>query len=326
MEKAHAQHTVLLLQFAIRMSQEVEAIVTCNPSIMSVSLQLQIIFDELRSLKGKLEENSGRITTLERSLVSGITSGAASSEQRVPNDASLSSNECTRRFTNIDNGTTDHEVPLVENNRAREEVRRHTDNTIRQPDTAQGSTRRPNRRIEYIERTLALINVNLADLEECVRQQEISNYDGQLLWKISHFSRKRNGAVTGEEVSVDSPSFSTSRYGYKLCARVYLNGDGMGRGTHISVYLVVMRGQYDAILRWPFRLMVTFMLLDQDNLEHVIDAFRPDPNSSSFQRPRRETNIGSGCPMFCSLAELNNHAYVREDAMFLKIIVDTSDL
>jgi len=86
-----------------------------------------------------------------------------------------------------------------------------------------------------------------------------------------------------------------------------------------------MRGEYDAILRWPFRQKVTFMLLDQDNVEHVIDAFRPDPNSSSFQRPRRETNIASGCPMFCSIEELNNHAYVRDDTMFFKIIVDTSD-
>ena len=68
------------------------------------------------------------------------------------------------------------------------------------------------------------------------------------------------------------------------------------------------------------------MLLDQDNVEHVIKAFRPDPSSSAFWRPRRESNIASGCPMFCSLAELNNHAYIRDDAMFLKIIVDTSDL
>ena len=111
-----------------------------------------------------------------------------------------------------------------------------------------------------------------------------------------------------------------------MCARIYLNGDGMGRGTHISVFFVVMRGQYDALLRWPFRQKVTFMLMDQDNVEHVIDAFRPDPSSSSFQRPRRETNIASGCPMFCPLTELNNHAYVRDDTMFLKIIVDTSDL
>jgi len=115
-----------------------------------------------------------------------------------------------------------------------------------------------------------------------------------------------------------------------MCARIYLNGDGMGRGTHISVYFVVMcgrlRGQYDALLRWTFRQKVTFMLLDQDNTEHVIDAFRPDPSSSSFQRPRRETNIASGCPMFFSLAELDSHAYVRDDIMFLKVTVDTSDL
>ena len=199
-------------------------------------------------------------------------------------------------------------------------------NVKRQFDTNQESVRRQERRIESIEHTLALRNVTLADLEEYVRQQEFSSYDGQLLWKISDYARRRNDAVTGQQVSFYSPCFFTSRYGYKMCARLYLNGDGMGRGSHISVFFVVMRGQYDALLRWPFRQKVTFMLLDQDNVEHVIDAFRPDPSSSSFQRPRRETNIASGCPMFCSLAELNNHAYVRDDTMFLKIIVDTSDL
>ena len=100
----------------------------------------------------------------------------------------------------------------------------------------------------------------------------------------------------------------------------------MGRGTHVSVFFVVMRGEYDALLRWPFRQKVTMMLLDQDNVEHVIDAFRPDPSNSSFQRPRRESNIASGRPLFCSLAELNTHAYVRDDTMFLKIIVDTVDI
>ncbi|KAJ7339336.1 TNF receptor-associated factor 2 [Desmophyllum pertusum] len=73
-----------------------------------------------------------------------------------------------------------------------------------------------------------------------------------------------------------------------MCARVYLNGDGIGKGTHISVFFVVMRGQYDALLRWPFRQKITVMLMDQDNVEHVIDSFRPDPTSSSFQRPIRE--------------------------------------
>ena len=295
--------------------------------IQDLLAQMQIGTDETRNLQGNLQQQSERITILERKLASVNVSGAASPVQRLSDsEGSLPSNESARRITNLENRTADHEVLLVENNRTIEDVRRDMGNIKRQLDTNQESVRRQERRTESIEHTLALRNVTLADLEEYVRQQEFSSYDGQLLWKISDYARRRNDAVTGQQVSFYSPCFFTSRYGYKMCARLYLNGDGMGRGTHISVFFVVMRGQYDALLRWPFRQKVTFMLLDQDNVEHVIDAFRPDPSSSSFQRPRRETNIASGCPMFCSLAELNNHAYVRDDTVFLKIIVDTSDL
>ena len=231
-----------------------------------------------------------------------------------------------RSLAQLEGKTADHEVLFVESNRSIEQANRSVGNLRRLVETDQETVRGLERRFEAIEHTLALRNVTLADLEEYNRQQEFSSYDGQLLWKITEFSRRRNEAVSGKQESFYSPCFLTSRYGFKMCARIHLNGDGMGRGTHISVFFVVMPGQYDAILHWPFKQKVTFMLLDQDNVEHVIDAFRPDPNSSSFQRPRRETNIASGCPMFCSLTELNNHAYVRDDTMFLKIIVDTTDL
>ena len=174
--------------------------------------------------------------------------------------------------------------------------------------------------------SLALRNVMLTDLDEYVRQQEVSSHDGILLWKITEFAKKRQDTVSGHQTSFYSPCFFTSRCGYKMCARIYLNGDGIRRGTHISAFFVVMRGKYDALLHWPFRQKVTFMLLDQNNVEHVIDSFRPDPNSSSFQRPRRETNIASGCLTFCPLLQLNDHAYVRDDTMFLKVMVDTTDL
>ena len=324
------------------MTKEVEGILTRNPLVMSRNPQLLSNFDaivqdilnqlqsgteERRNQETKLREQSERITSLERTVASRNASGTEASVQRLPESVGdLPSGENSRRLVNLENRTADHEVLLVENNRTMEEVRRDVGNIKRQLDTTHESTRRHDRRIESIEHTLALRNVTLADLEEYVKQQEFSSYDGQLLWRISDYARKRNDAVTGQQVSFYSPCFFTSRYGYKMCARIYLNGDGMGRGTHISIFFVIMRGQYDALLRWPFRQKVTFMLLDQDNVEHVIDAFRPDPNSSSFQRPRRETNIASGCPMFCSLAELNNHAYVRDDTMFLKIIVDTTDL
>ena len=70
---------------------------------------------------------------------------------------------------------------------------------------------------------------------------------------------------------------------------------------HIYLGVLCCHEWCDALLRWPFRQKVTFMLLNQNNVEHVIDFFRPDPNSSSFQRPRTETNISSGCLTFCPL-------------------------
>ena len=298
-----------------------------------------------------------RVTSLEVALRSLSVSAQVSGSSI----GSTWNNEITRRVTNLENLTAEQEALLAGNereieetnrtlhfheytladrnvtlahqgdelaeiNRSIEQTNRDVGNVRRLVETGQETVGRMERRIGSMERALALRNVTLADLDEYDRRQEFSSYNGQLLWKIPEFARRRNEAVSGKQVSFYSPCFFTSRYGYKMCARIYLNGDGMGRGTHISVFFEVMRGQYDAILRWPFRQKVTFMLLDQDNVEHVIEAFRPDPNSSSFQRPRRETNIASGCPMFCSLTELNNHAYVRDDTMFIKIIVDTTDL
>ena len=115
-----------------------------------------------------------------------------------------------------------------------------------------------------------------------------------------------------------------------MCARVYLNGDGMGKESHISLFFVVKKGEYDNLLRWPFRQKVTFALLDQNpkSPEDVVDAFRPDPNSSSFKKPTTPMNVASGCPLFMPLALLNNPAnsYVKDDCMFIKISVDLTDL
>lgn len=78
---------------------------------------------------------------------------------------------------------------------------------------------------------------------------------------------------------------------------------------------------------WPFPSQVTLMLLDQNNREHVIDAFRPDVNSSSFQRPVTDMNIASGCPLFCPVSKMEaKNSYVRDDAIFIKAIVDLTGL
>ena len=188
-------------------------------------------------------------------------------------------------------------------------------------DGIRDSVRRIERRVDSLEHTLVLRN---AMSEESNEQRTRVAFDGKLVWKISDYSEKRQEAISGRRVSFLSPYFFTSQYGYKMCARIYLNGDGMGRGTHISIFICIMRGQYDALLSWPFRRKVTFVLLDQANVENVTDAFRPEPSSSSFQRPRKDMNIASGCPVFCSFDELRKRRYVVDDAMFIQVIVGDS--
>ncbi len=111
--------------------------------------------------------------------------------------------------------------------------------------------------------------------------------------------------------------------------RVYLNGDGMGKGTHISLFFVVCRGTYDALLPWPFRPKVHFILQDQTGSNaNVVESFRPDPNSASFRRPTSDMNVASGCPMFLPLRQLDRNLdkYIQDDTLFLKVTIDTSEL
>lgn len=64
-------------------------------------------------------------------------------------------------------------------------------------------------------------------------------------------------------VELISSPFYTSQFGYKLQASVFLNGNGAGEGTHISVYIKILPGEYDALLKWPFAHTVSFTLFDQ---------------------------------------------------------------
>ncbi|XP_037653893.1 TNF receptor-associated factor 1 [Choloepus didactylus] len=181
-------------------------------------------------------------------------------------------------------------------------------------------------RVVELQQTLAQKDQALGKLEQSLRLLEEASFDGTFLWKITNVTRRCHESACGRTVSLFSPAFYTAKYGYKLCLRLYLNGDGTGKRTHLSLFIVIMRGEYDALLPWPFRNKVTFMLLDQNNREHAIDAFRPDLSSASFQRPQSETNVASGCPLFFPLNRLQSpkHAYVKDDTMFLKCIVETN--
>lgn len=159
--------------------------------------------------------------------------------------------------------------------------------------------------------------------------------DGMMIWKISNVREKIYDAQSERQPSIYSPPFYTSTAGYKLCVRLYFNGDGAARGTHLSIFLVILRGEYDALVHWPFSYQVTFCLFDQRTMiqsvgvkqcQHVIGSFRPDITSISFKRPCSAMNIASGIPQYLPVESLDDshetNRYIVNDTMFIKVFVD----
>ena len=54
-----------------------------------------------------------------------------------------------------------------------------------------------------------------------------------------------------------SPPFYTHLGGYRICLGVHANGIGDGEGTHVTVAVHLMRGEFDDLLKWPFHGEVT---------------------------------------------------------------------
>ncbi|XP_075963283.1 TNF receptor-associated factor 3 isoform X2 [Anarhichas minor] len=93
---------------------------------------------------------------------------------------------------------------------------------------------------------LSVHEIRLADMDLRFQVLETASYNGTLIWKIRDYKRRKQEAVGAKTLSLYSQPFYTGYFGYKMCARVYLNGDGMGKGTHLSLFFVVMRGDSHA--------------------------------------------------------------------------------
>ena len=85
---------------------------------------------------------------------------------------------------------------------------------------------------------------------------------GQFTWKIDNITNRIKSAQAGDPASsvIYSPAFYSGEGGYKLCLCVYPAGDH--NQGFLSLYFVVMKGQFDEILPWPFQKRVLLSLLN----------------------------------------------------------------
>ncbi|CAL2037637.1 unnamed protein product [Caenorhabditis brenneri] len=149
----------------------------------------------------------------------------------------------------------------------------------------------------------------------------------QLIWRIDKLQQRTNEAKSGANTTIFSAPFMTHRFGYKMMACACLFGDGSSAGKSISLYVLLLKGEFDPTLEWPFNRTIKISLLDQQprpeervNISYVIDPRKLKANEKFLARPRGERNAAFGSQSFCSLAILQN--YVKDDTIYVRIDVE----
>lgn len=130
-----------------------------------------------------------------------------------------------------------------------------------------------------------------------------------------------------------SRPFYTHPRGYKVCLRVHTNGASTGKGSHISVYLLLMPGPFDQELQWPFLCIFKVAILNQlENTGHVKRKFKfindrqqcGDKYNQCVPCCKETADIGIGEPQFIPHALLEGKgkcqcAYLKDDCIFVSV-------
>ena len=114
-----------------------------------------------------------------------------------------------------------------------------------------------------------------------------------------------------------------------MCLRVNAAGNGSGKGTHLSVSLVLMKGPHDDELTWPLRGKFEIKLLNQiSDSEHYIVTVTYDDRASDNGAADRVT-VGNrrencwGWARYISNEDLNKitptRQYLKDDCIFFQV-------
>ncbi|VUZ52040.1 unnamed protein product [Hymenolepis diminuta] len=156
-------------------------------------------------------------------------------------------------------------------------------------------------------------------------------FEPSFIWRIDGYKEKFDEAQQGRKTTLFSSPFYSHRHGYRVCLSICPNGEQRFRGKYLSVFLCICRGEYDALLSWPFSFPITLKLLDQNinpdlRQDHQV-TIRPNPipsNNAYLKRPSSERNQCFGSPRFLELEQLHLRDFVVDNTIFFKIIFDIS--
>ena len=127
-------------------------------------------------------------------------------------------------------------------------------------------------------------------------------------------TKKREGSSWWSE------PFYSHLHGYKMALSVDCNGYDEAEGTHVSVFVSLMKGDFDNRLEWPYRGAISIQLLDQEDIvEHYSRNLTFDDAQEEYTRrvTKGDSNRWWGFPYFISQTELLK--YLKNDSLCFKL-------
>ncbi|BFZ24292.1 hypothetical protein BsWGS_27331 [Bradybaena similaris] len=138
-------------------------------------------------------------------------------------------------------------------------------------------------------------------------------------WIISNYSRKLRQEKLSEGQKEVSWPFYLSHCGYRAQAEVYLNGNGTGTNRCMSVFLRIVKGDYDRHLKWPVNLHFVVILVNQSG-DHT-DSLKAEGSQFQYSKPWGSSDGESDCwglIEFVSHDMIKQRNYILDDKIVLK--------
>ena len=99
-------------------------------------------------------------------------------------------------------------------------------------------------------------------------------------------------------IHMNSSAFYTGYPGYQLCMRVVPNHYETGRGNRVGVSLVIIKGDFDHQLHWPFSYSYRLTVIDQQpngkNMTKLIDPTKEPPDSKRHSERKTKSLVSWG--------------------------------
>ena len=174
--------------------------------------------------------------------------------------------------------------------------------------------------LQYKEQQITEMEIKI---NKMVFQQEMASRSGMAIGPVRF---TMDGFEKHKQILDDnwfSPHFWTHPQGYKVCLCIIANGEGPAQGHYTSVLIHMMRGEFDDQLQWPFRGIITVMLVDQEGGEdhwsqqvHITKR-TPDEVADRVQKSER-TKKGWGLFQYIPHSKLEPK-YLKNDRLCFQI-------